>query len=110
VVVDGDGEDSFGVLLAYDVLVEDAVDLAGLRQIIVFENLGARELLVDDLVAQLDALVADIDAGAGYELPDLTLALPAERALQLIRRVPHAFTSSPTSLSRPKIPRTPSGS
>src|SRR5919112_57012 len=89
VVVDGDGEDFLRVFLADHVLVEDAVYLPRLGEVVVLEDLGAGELLVDDLVAQLDALVADIDAGAGYELPDLALALTAKRALQLIRRIPH---------------------
>ena len=88
-VVDGDGQDLLRVFLADHVLVEDAVYLPRLGEVVVLEDLGARELLVDDLVAQLDALVADIDAGAGYELPDLALALTAKRALQLIRRIPH---------------------
>src|SRR5262249_36108279 len=39
-------------------------------------------LLADDVVAELDALVAHIDGGAGDELADLMLALAAERAIQ----------------------------
>src|SRR5215217_967609 len=99
VVVDGDGEDPLRLVLSDDVLVEDAVDLTGLGEVVVLEELGSRELLVYDLVTELDALVADVDARARYELPDLALALPAERALQLIRRIPHATSSSPDSSS-----------
>jgi hypothetical protein len=40
VVVDGDGEDLLGVLLAYDVLVEDAVYLPRLGEVVVLEELG----------------------------------------------------------------------
>jgi hypothetical protein len=98
VVIDGDGKDPFCVLLADHVLVEDAVDLPRLGEVVVLEDLRSRELFVDDLVTQLDALVTDVDARACDELPDLTLALTAEGALQLIRRIPHATTSSPTSL------------
>jgi hypothetical protein len=98
VVVDRDGQDALGVFLANHVLVEDAVDLPRLREVVIFEELGTGELLVDDLVTELDALVADVDARAGDELPDLALALPAERTLQLIRRIPHAVKPSPTSL------------
>ena len=94
-IVDRHREYLLRILLADDVLVEDAVDLARLGKIVVLEDLGARELLVDDLVAELYALVADVDAGPCYELPDLALALTAERALQLIRRIPHPFTASP---------------
>ena len=45
---------------------------------------GSGELLVDDLVAEIDALVADVDAGAGDQLLDLTLRLPAEGAEKLL--------------------------
>src|SRR5439155_660467 len=38
------------------------------------------ELLVDDLAAERDALIADVDALPGDELAHLILALPAERA------------------------------
>ena len=38
---------------------------------------------MNDLVAQLDALVADKDTGPVDELPDLVLALPAKAATQL---------------------------
>src|SRR5690606_36597325 len=40
------------------------------------------ELLADDVVAQLDAFVADVHAGTGNQLADLMLALPAERAVE----------------------------
>jgi hypothetical protein len=45
------------------------------------------ELLLDDLVAQVDALVADVDAGTGDELLDLLLALAAEGTLQQVTRL-----------------------
>ena len=45
---------------------------------------GSSELLVDDLVAEVDALVADVDAGPGDQLLDLTLALSAEAAEELL--------------------------
>ena len=40
------------------------------------------QFLADDVVAQFDAFVADEHAGAGDELADLVLALPAERAVE----------------------------
>ena len=43
------------------------------------------ELVLDDVVAQVDALVADVDARPGDELADVALALAAERALELLR-------------------------
>jgi hypothetical protein len=43
-----------------------------------------RQLLVDDLVAEVDALVADVDAGPGDQLLDLALTLAAKAAEQLL--------------------------
>jgi hypothetical protein len=83
VVVDGDREGALGSLLADDVLVEDVVDLARLREVLELEDGRCRQLLVDDLVAEIDALVADVDAGAGDQLLDLALRLAAEAAEKL---------------------------
>ena len=62
VVVDGDGERALGGLLADDVAVEEVVDLAGLGELVPLELGALGELLLDDLVAEVDALVADVDA------------------------------------------------
>ena len=78
VVVDGDRQGALGALLADHVLVQDRVDLLRLRKVLELERRGSRELLVDDLVTEVDAFVADIDAGPGDELLDLTLRLSAE--------------------------------
>ena len=48
------------------------------------------ETLLDDLVAQLDALVADVDAGPGNELLHLLLALSTEGTLEQISTFPDA--------------------
>jgi hypothetical protein len=87
VVVDGDRERPLGGVLADDVLVEDLVDLPRLGQRVELEGRRRRQLLVDDLIAEIDALVADVDAGAGDQLLDLTLGLPAEAAEELLVRV-----------------------
>jgi hypothetical protein len=84
VVVDGDRERALRFLLRDDVVVQDAVDVARTRQIVEIELGRSRELLVDDLVTEVDALVADVDAGAGDQLLDLPLALAAEAAEQLL--------------------------
>ena len=71
--------------LADDVLVEELVDLVWLGKLGEAHLLGAGQLLFDDLVAQLDALIADVDAGAGDQLLDLLLRLAAEAALEQFR-------------------------
>jgi hypothetical protein len=83
VVVDRDGERALGLLLPYDVLVEHAVDLARLGQVVDVERRRSGQLLVDDLVAEIDALVADVDARPRDQLLDLPLGLPAETAEEL---------------------------
>jgi hypothetical protein len=83
VVVDGDGQRAFRLFLSDHVLVEDRVDLFRLRQALDVERRGGGELLVDDLVAEIDAFVADVDARASDELFDLALRLPAEAAEEL---------------------------
>ena len=83
VVVDRDGERALRLLLGDDVVVEDGVDVLRPREVVEVERCGGGELLVDDLVAEIDALVADVDAGPGDELLHLPLTLAAEAAEQL---------------------------
>ena len=64
VVVDGHAHGALGALLADDVLVEEVEDLLRLGQLQGNTRAGVAELLIDDLIAQLDALVADVDARA----------------------------------------------
>jgi hypothetical protein len=87
VVVDRDGELLLGVLLADDVVVQIGVDLDRLGQLGESDLLGDRELLLDDLVAEIYALVTDVDAGAGDQLLDLLLRLSAEAALEQLAAV-----------------------
>jgi hypothetical protein len=90
VVVDGHGEDLLGPVLPDHVLVEHGLDLRGLGEAADLLTLLLLPLLRDDVVAELDALVADVHGGAGDELADIVLALAAERALQ-----------RPSALARP---------
>ena len=87
VVVDRYGQRALGLVLADDVLVQHAVDLARLGEVLDVERGRSGELLVDDLVAEIDALVADVDARPRDELLDLPLGLPAEAAEELFVRV-----------------------
>src|SRR3712207_2023323 len=91
------GEGALGLVLADDVLLEEVVDLLGLGQLVELQVRRLRELLLDDLVAEVDALVADVDPGASDELLDLLLALPAERALEQVTALTdscHLLTST----------------
>jgi hypothetical protein len=87
VVVDGDREIPLGGLLADDVLLEDFVDLLWLGQVLQLDRGRRGQLLVDDLVAEIDAFVADVDARAGDQLLDLALRLAAKAAEELLVRV-----------------------
>src|SRR6185369_9593617 len=84
VVVDRDREDLLRALLPDHVLIEHLLDLGGLRH-----RRGGRErllliaLLRNDVVAEVDALVADIDRRPRDQLPNLVLALSAERTDQI---------------------------
>jgi hypothetical protein len=84
VVVDRDRERALRLLLRDDVVVEDRIDVLRAGQVLEVERGRSRQLLVDDLVAEIDALVADVDAGPGDQLLDLALRLPAEAAEELL--------------------------
>ena len=73
VVVDRDGQRLLGLLLPDHIAVEELVDLPGLGQAVPLEVRALRELLLDDLVAEIDALVADVHTRARDELLDLLL-------------------------------------
>src|SRR5207253_9430894 len=74
-----------GPFLADHVLVEDVLDLGrpGDAQLLVARLLLV-DLLGDDVVAQTDALIADVDGRAGDELLHLLLRLSAEGAAQRV--------------------------
>src|SRR5947209_8366842 len=86
-VVDRDREDLLRLLLTDDVVVQVLVDLDRLGQVVEANLARLGELLLDDLVAEIDALVTDVHAGSGDELLDLLLALPTEGALEQIAPV-----------------------
>src|SRR5205085_8087654 len=98
VVVDGHREDLFGEILADHVLIEDLADLVRRRELVLVGpgGIGGGPLLPDDVVAELDALVADEHRRTGDELPHLMLALAAEGTVQKLvtgRFVRHSPTS-----------------
>src|SRR5207244_7014637 len=95
VVVHRDREDLLRVLLPDDVVAQVLVDLTGFRKLVEAHLRALGELFLDDLVAEIDALVADVDAGAGDELLDLLLTLPAEGALEQIAAIPEFRHDAP---------------
>ncbi len=82
VVVHRHAENTLGRLLTDDVIVEKRRDLLRLRQMLQREVGTLGEFLLDDLVAQLNALIADVHAGTGDQLLHLLLRLSTERALE----------------------------
>src|ERR1022692_4931181 len=90
VVVHRDRQGLLGLFLADHIRVEELVDLAGLGQAVPFEFGRLGQFLLDDLVAQIDALVADVHTWAGNEFLDLLLTLATERALQQVTTIAYA--------------------
>ena len=97
VVVDRDRQGALGGLLPDHVLLEEREDLARLGQVEVGDDAGGGlgHALFDDLVAQLDALVADVDARPRDQLLDLLLALSAEGALEQVGALTDARHQAP---------------
>src|SRR6185437_9160839 len=80
VVVHRDRQRFLGLFLTDDVLVQDVLDF--LRRGNLRDRIGylALFILLQNLVAESDALVADVDRWPGDEFPDRVLGLAAERA------------------------------
>ena len=89
-VVHGDTHRLLRLILTDHVVAEEFVDLFGLGQFVELQVTCLVELFLDDLVTEVDAFVADVDAGSCDELLDLLLTLSAERALQQIPAVADA--------------------
>ncbi len=82
VVVDRDGQRLLRALLADDVLVQDLLDLVRLRELVPRPLGAVFQLFPNDVVAELDALVAHEHRRTGDQLADLVLALSTEGAVQ----------------------------
>ena len=81
-VVDRYRENALGLFLTNDVIVQELKNFDRLRKFFKRKLPGFGKLLFDDLVAQVDALVADVNTWTGDQFLDLLLGLPAKRALQ----------------------------
>ena len=80
VVVDGDRERFLRSVLTDDILVQDRLDLRWLRNLEGSVLLAVFVLFLgDDVIAQADALIADVDSRPGDQLFHLFLRLSAER-------------------------------
>jgi hypothetical protein len=76
------------------------VDLPRFGQVLELDRRRRGELLIDDLVAEVDALVTDVDTGAGDQLFDLPLRLAAKAAEELLVRVCGACQRNPLLAGR----------
>ena len=85
VVVDGNGERALGLILANHVFVEHRLDFGRLGQILRFLARRSPQIIGDDLLAQRDALIADIHAVARNDAANLILRFVAEGAARHAR-------------------------
>ena len=100
VAVDGDREHPLGVLLADHVLIEVADDLSGRRN--GSEELLARAapplLLIQDRLAEVDALAADVDVARSLDQrAHVAVALATERTEGVLLGRPTGTTASQTA-------------
>jgi hypothetical protein len=97
VVVDSDRERLLGGLLSDYVFLEKVEDLAGLRKLELARGLFASfgQALLDDLVAQLDTFITDVDTGTGDQLLYLLLALATEGTFEQIGALTYTSHARP---------------
>ena len=75
-------------MLADNVLVQNRLDLLRHRQVVLAGlGIGLLDLLPNDVITQVNALVTNEDRGAGYQLPHLMLAFAAEGAVQQLAAI-----------------------
>ena len=80
VIVNGDGESFFGLVLPDNVLVERGEDFFRFRQAGGVGRAEAASFGIDNLVAKANAVIADIGAVALNKAVDLQIGFAAERA------------------------------
>ena len=118
VVVDRDREHLLGAVLADHVLVEDVLDLVRLGQLLAGLRRLLLELLANDVVAQLDAFVADEDRRdprsacaprAGSCRRTSSTEACRRRACRVNRPPCLDLVTPPSGHSASRLPRFPSG-
>jgi hypothetical protein len=82
VVVHRDSKDLLGLFLTDHVIIQERANFPRLGQLLQLEIGSFTDLLFDDLIAQVDAFVADVDARTSDQLLHLLLRFTAERTLQ----------------------------
>ena len=83
VVINRYGQHLLGTLLTNHVLVKDRADFYRCRQLLLAAfSLAFLYFFANDVVAQVNALIADKHGGAGNQLAHFMLALAAEGAIQ----------------------------
>jgi hypothetical protein len=82
VVVDGNRQLLLGLLLTDDILIQEFLDLLWHWQRRVCTPVLEPVVIRDDVVADLDTLVANEDGWSGDELPDIILIFVAKRATE----------------------------
>jgi hypothetical protein len=87
VIVDGDGQLLLADFLADDVLVQEIFNLAWLGKAFTNSTGFLSDVVRDDLVTNINALVANKNRGAGDQFLDIVLTLIAETAAQYVLTV-----------------------
>jgi hypothetical protein len=82
VLVDGDGQSLLCFVLPDYVFVKKTFDLTGLWQRRTGGNGFSLLIVRDDLIANIDALVADVDRRTGNQFLNFILRLTTERTAQ----------------------------
>jgi hypothetical protein len=83
VVVYGNGEDSLGTILPHHVLIKVVFDFGRFLQLRRYFFLSLFPILRNDVVAEVDTFIANVDGGTGDELTHFVTAFPAKRASQV---------------------------
>ena len=86
-IVYGNGQSLFSFVLTDDVFIQNSLDVFWLGQIRSCRHAFSQRflvVLVQHLLAELDALVADIDAATGNQPAHLAFTLAAERAGKVV--------------------------
>ena len=104
-VVDGDRKRPLRSLLPDDVLAQDRVYLARLGSIVHAEARPDRSIPIEDLVAELDALVADVNPGAGDQPSRPVAAISRRSCNGGLRRSSWSAAFGPFSRSRRCVAR-----